>query len=54
MPDHLTPSELARLSKLEAALTALEEQAAPLKAKRKALLGLERQRAFRARKGPKD
>lgn len=54
VPDHLTPFELARLSELDAALSALEAQAKPLRRERKALQGLGRQRAFRARKQPKD
>lgn len=50
MPSNLTPPELARLAKLDAALADLAKRAVPLKAERDRLLLLDRQRRFRARK----
>ncbi|CAB5223128.1 hypothetical protein UFOVP368_63 [uncultured Caudovirales phage] len=49
MPSNLTPAELARLAKLDAALADLAAKAEPLKAKRDRLLLLDRQRRFRAK-----
>lgn len=44
------PTEQRRLDQIEAALTKLEQQAAPLKAEKQAILSRVRQRGFHARK----
>lgn len=48
MTNHLTPDEMARLRKIEAALSALDAKAEPLKRERATILGRARQRKFYA------
>jgi hypothetical protein len=50
MPNHLTPAEQARLDEIEAGLSALAEQAKPLKAEKQAILGRARFRRHYAAK----
>ena len=50
MPANLTPAEQARLVEIEAGLSALANQAAPLKAEKSRILSLARWRKHQAAK----